>query len=125
MRKLSHAFALLLVAGLMLSACQSQVVEVEVVVTPTAIPISRELIREGLSGPEVVLDSAQWPDAYSEAPMLMEMVEAGSLPPVEDRLPLEPLVLKPLNEIGQYGGIVRRGLHRAGRRVEPQAVRGP
>jgi peptide/nickel transport system substrate-binding protein len=109
MRKLSHAFAFLLIAAMILTACGPQVVEVEVVVTPTPIPIGRELIREGLSGPVVVLDSAQWPASYDEAPMLKEMVEAGKLPPVEERLPQEPLVLKPLNEIGQYGGIVRRG----------------
>ncbi|MGQ9632382.1 MAG: ABC transporter substrate-binding protein [bacterium] len=45
---------------------------------------------------------------YKEAPMLAEMVKAGKLPPVEERLPKEPLVLKPLEEIGQYGGTWRR-----------------
>ncbi len=45
--------------------------------------------------------------AYNEAPMLRELVEAGKLPPVEERLPKEPLVLEPLNEIGQYGGTLR------------------
>ena len=44
---------------------------------------------------------------YSEAPMLTELVEAGELPPVEDRLPENPLVVTPL-EIGQYGGTWRR-----------------
>jgi len=47
--------------------------------------------------------------AYGEAPMLAEMVAAGTLPPVDERLPKEPLVIEPYNEIGQYGGIVRRG----------------
>ncbi len=42
--------------------------------------------------------------AYNEAPMLRVMVAAGELPPVEERLPEEPLVVKPLEEIGQYGG---------------------
>jgi len=42
--------------------------------------------------------------AYNEAPMLRELVAAGELPPVEERLPEEPAVLKPLEEIGQYGG---------------------
>ena len=41
---------------------------------------------------------------YNEAPMLKTMVAAGELPPVEQRLPEEPLVLEPLEEIGQYGG---------------------
>ena len=41
---------------------------------------------------------------YGEAPMLAEMVAAGTLPPVEERLPKEPVVLEPVEEIGQYGG---------------------
>ncbi len=46
--------------------------------------------------------------AYNEAPMLKEKVEQGILPPVEKRLPEEPLVIKPLNEIGKYGGTWHR-----------------
>ncbi|MGQ9555613.1 MAG: ABC transporter substrate-binding protein [Anaerolineae bacterium] len=41
---------------------------------------------------------------YSEAPMLAEMVAAGTLPPVDERLPKEPLVVQPVAEVGQYGG---------------------
>ncbi len=46
-------------------------------------------------------------DGYSEAPMLAEMVEAGELPPVEERLPVEPVVIDTEVEIGQYGGAWR------------------
>ncbi|MXZ41103.1 MAG: hypothetical protein F4Z18_04815 [Caldilineaceae bacterium SB0666_bin_21] len=46
--------------------------------------------------------------AYGEAPMLAEMVAAGTLPPVDERLPKEPLVIEPYNEIGQYGGTWHR-----------------
>ncbi len=42
--------------------------------------------------------------AYQEAPMLRVKVAEGELPPVEERLPENPLVLKPIKEIGQYGG---------------------
>lgn len=41
---------------------------------------------------------------YKEAPMLAEMVAAGTLPPVEERLPVNPLVTTPVESIGQYGG---------------------
>ena len=41
---------------------------------------------------------------YREAPVLAAMVAAGELPPVEDRLPIEPKVLTPLEEVGTYGG---------------------
>ena len=44
---------------------------------------------------------------YNEAPILAEMVKAGKLPPVEDRLPNEPLVLVPNDQIGKYGGTIR------------------
>ena len=44
---------------------------------------------------------------YNEAPALAEMVAAGELPPVDDRLPDEPLVIEPVEEIGQYGGTWR------------------
>lgn len=40
---------------------------------------------------------------YGEAPMLAELVAAGKLPPVEERLPLNPLVLT-AEKIGLYGG---------------------
>lgn len=42
--------------------------------------------------------------AYHEAPMLAERVEAGELPPVEERLPVDPLVQEVYESIGQYGG---------------------
>jgi peptide/nickel transport system substrate-binding protein len=45
--------------------------------------------------------------SFNEAPMLAEMVAAGDLPPVEERLPVEPLVVKPADRIGKYGGKLR------------------
>src|SRR6266403_4680109 len=62
-----------------------------------------------IEGPQLVLDPAQVPKECHEAPMLAELVKAGKLPPVKDRLPAEPLVVKPLKEIGKYGGTWRRG----------------
>jgi peptide/nickel transport system substrate-binding protein len=46
---------------------------------------------------------------YHESPMLAERVAAGELPPVAERLPLEPQVTTPFNEIGEYGGEIRIG----------------
>ena len=45
---------------------------------------------------------------YQESPMLRERVEAGELPPVEDRLPDEPLVVES-PEVGEYGGSLGGG----------------
>lgn len=42
--------------------------------------------------------------AFQEAPMLTEQVTAGALPPVQERLPKNPLVVTPVESIGQYGG---------------------
>ena len=62
-----------------------------------------------LEGPEVVTDSAKWPKAFKEAPQLAELVKAGKLPPVAERIGQDPLVIKPLKEIGKYGGVWRAG----------------
>ncbi len=48
--------------------------------------------------------------AYEQAPMLDAAVEAGDLPPVDDRLPAKPEVIAPLESIGTYGGTLRRML---------------
>ena len=41
--------------------------------------------------------------------MLAEMVAAGDLPPLEERIPIDPLVIDlPWIEIGQYGGTLKR-----------------
>ena len=63
-----------------------------------------------LEGPEIILDAKAYPKTFKEAPMLAEQVKAGKLPPVDKRLP-EPsqlFVVKPLREIGKYGGNWRR-----------------
>ncbi len=45
---------------------------------------------------------------YGEAPMLAERVAAGELPPVAERLPVNPRVIDlPWSEIGTYGGDLR------------------
>jgi peptide/nickel transport system substrate-binding protein len=43
-----------------------------------------------------------------EAPALAEKVAAGELPALADRLPANPSVVTPLEQIGQYGGTIRR-----------------
>jgi peptide/nickel transport system substrate-binding protein len=43
----------------------------------------------------------------NEAPELASLVQEGLLPPLVDRLPVNPLVLTPINTIGKYGGGMR------------------
>ncbi len=44
---------------------------------------------------------------FNENPMFAEKVKNGELPPVEERLPEEPLVVTPYDGIGTYGGTLR------------------
>ena len=46
--------------------------------------------------------------AFHEAPVLGDMVKKNELPPLEKRLPPEPVVVPPLEKPGQYGGTWRR-----------------
>lgn len=99
-------------------------------VAPTAAPtkaaapkIGSELIGK-LGGPEIITDAAKFPKAFKEAPMLADLVKGGKLPEVAKRLP-DPndlMVIKPLNEIGKYGGNWRRAFtgpadHENGNRI--------
>jgi peptide/nickel transport system substrate-binding protein len=55
---------------------------------------------------------------YKESPMLTELVNAGKLPPIDERLPKDPYVVKKgdllsekcfQQQIGKYGGVMRLG----------------
>lgn len=48
--------------------------------------------------------------AGGEAPALKALVDAGTLPPLADRLPLNPMVVTPLREVGTYGGTWRSAI---------------
>ncbi len=87
---------------------------------PSAALTRRHLIQASsavtavaLASGDLRFTSAQTPvtAASREAPSLAEQVSAGNLPPLEERLPKNPMVLQPLEEIGQYGGRIRRGLN--------------
>src|SRR5260370_22833788 len=71
--------------------------------------LSQSALVGKMENPTIVTDPAQWPKQFSEAPALAELVKAGKLPPVEQRLPQEPMVIKPLRSVGKYGGTWQRG----------------
>src|SRR5579863_5376588 len=60
-----------------------------------------------IEGPTIITDPAQYPKEFHEAPTLADQVKVGKFPAVKDRLPVEPIVLKPAHEIGKYGGMWR------------------
>ena len=96
-------------AGVVLAACAKETVAPvaeptattapkAVAATPTSIPTQ---------GPTATPVPTVAASQFGEAPALAEMVKAGTLPPVEERLPKNPLVLPPVDEIGKYGGRYR------------------
>ena len=61
-------------------------------------------------------DGSSNPDAFGggggtdlmESPMLTELVEAGELPELADRLPADPMIIEPWGEVGRFGGTLNR-----------------
>lgn len=70
----------------------------------------RNLIRPGFAAFVAVLLSAS--GSLAEVPALQPMVDAGSLPAMEDRLPENPRVITPIESIGTYGGDFNLALKR-------------
>ena len=90
-------------AGIMLAACDQ---------SPPPPPSSptQDASRETRETPQrktFVFDGPM-PVTYQQAPMLAQRVADGSLPPVAQRLPENPLVIPPVERIGEYGGTWRR-----------------
>jgi peptide/nickel transport system substrate-binding protein len=53
-----------------------------------------------LEGITIIDDPSQWPTTFGEAPELAELVAKGELPPVEERLPKDLMVIQPVDQIG-------------------------
>src|SRR5215470_19593603 len=94
------------VAGLSLSALAD--LAAQRVASAATPPIGAQLIGK-LEGPTTVTDPAKFPKTFKEAPQLADLVKQGKLPPVADRVGQDPLVIKPLQSIGKYGGVWRGG----------------
>ena len=80
----------------------------ETVIVEKQVPVEKvvkeTVITEKQVPIEKVVTSTPIPSKFGEAPELAAMVQSGKLPPVEERLPQEPLVLEPYIEVGKYGG---------------------
>lgn len=76
---------------------------------PTPAPTSPPASSSAAAAPTVKpTTAAPTTVAYKEAPMLADLVKAGKLPPVEQRLPKNPMVMVGYEGIGKYGGTWRR-----------------
>ncbi|MEM7128225.1 MAG: ABC transporter substrate-binding protein [Chloroflexota bacterium] len=90
----------ILILAAALTACGSASAPEEAAPEPAA--------EEAEAAPESD-DDGEMMASEGESPMLAEMVAAGELPPVDERLPVDPLVLElPWASIGQYGGTMKR-----------------
>ena len=76
----------------------------------TAVPAA-DATAEPVKAPDTVSPpptSLPTPPKFQESPLLAALVASGDLPPVEDRLPANPLVIQVVEEIGKYGGDMNR-----------------
>jgi peptide/nickel transport system substrate-binding protein len=101
-------------AGAVVAACAPQA-------APTAAPATKAPVepaptKAAPAEPTATMESVAVPPTatpaptvavakYNEAPALADLVKAGKLPPVDERLPKNPTVLE-TETIGEYGGIL-------------------
>jgi peptide/nickel transport system substrate-binding protein len=88
-------------AGTMLVACGAATED-----EAAPAEVSGDEAMEGES--EVMMDSGH------QSPMLAQRVAAGELPSLDERLPLNPQIVQPWSEIGEYGGMFTVGNPAAG-----------
>lgn len=84
--------------GVTLAACAQTPAAPSAAPPPTAVPAPHQ--------PVAAPDTSAM--TYKEAPELAQLVAEGKLPPVEERLPENPLVIVPIDGIGAYGGRLRQ-----------------
>lgn len=102
-RSFVRPFALIMVLSLILSACAApapQIVKETVVVKETSAPV---MVKETVVAKETVQVvkevvkevTVTAPSRYEESPMLADLVKAGKLPPLDQRLPEKPFIVGP------------------------------
>jgi peptide/nickel transport system substrate-binding protein len=94
-------------AGVVVTACTPATATQEAAVaTATAVPPTKPVVNINATA---TLGPTSTPVVkFQEAPMLAELVKAGKLPEVTDRLPENPCVMVPLEKTGSFGGTIRR-----------------
>lgn len=133
MRSRGHwwfVFVALAALSLLIGACAARP---ELPPAAPAAPVEEAAPAEKAVEPEQKA-AAEAPAAAAEgkeAPMLAELVAAGQLPPLEERLPKEPLIVQPVDSVGKYGGTWRRAFkgikdfHAFGRIIYDPMLRWP
>jgi len=103
-------------AGVALTACAKKATTEAPAVQPTTAPATQAPVTQPTAAvaatptpiPTQAASATPVPTVatskYKESPLLADMVTAGKLPPVDQRLPKNPLVLSPVDGVGKYGG---------------------
>jgi peptide/nickel transport system substrate-binding protein len=92
-KKFNLLFSLLLITAFVLAACGGG--------AGTEAPATEAPATQAPSGTEAPTVEVS---AFAEAPDLAAQVAAGTLPPVEERLPDNPVVTSLVESVGKYGG---------------------
>jgi peptide/nickel transport system substrate-binding protein len=93
--------------GILVQACAKTAEPTQAPAAATATPAAATATpaaEQPTATPAPAAGSAQ------EAPGLAEQVSAGTIPPVDERLPQDPMAIQPFEEIGQYSQDVHRVL---------------
>ena len=108
------AFSLFVAMTAALAACSSPTTPATAPIAqpeaPTEAPKQEAAPTAAIKAVEATATAAPTavPDAkYKESPALTEQVTAGKLPPVEKRLPDNPVVTTPREAVGKYGGTIQ------------------
>jgi peptide/nickel transport system substrate-binding protein len=72
-----------------------------------SLPLFRHATRGALAS-LLLVGVASSALAFNQSPMLDDLVKAGKLPPVDQRLPEKPAVMDVFGEVGTYGGTLHR-----------------
>jgi ABC-type transport system substrate-binding protein len=102
-------------AGMVAAACTSVQSPVAEQVEEQAPEPAKAVVAEEK---EEVMPAGQ----YNEAPMLADLVKAGELPPVDQRLPANPTTVPVVDRVGVYGGTIRRAFKGVSDRWGPSKV---
>ena len=109
-------------AGLLAAACGAEPLPGTTPRAPTATTAAQPAATTAPQAQPTPAAAAQTPAApqaqqtpaavagKNEAPQLAAMVKEGKLPPLDQRLGKAPLVVKPIEKVGKYGGQWRSGL---------------
>ena len=94
-------------ASVALAACGPKPTEAPATKAPEPTATTAAAVKETPEPTGTPVPTLAPETKFKEAPMLAEKVATGELPPVDERLPQNPLVLSPIHGIGEYGGTLR------------------